>query len=419
MLAVPAMLTMQFLADCNRPAFAYGVAAMNSLPPSSLATLLAPNLFGTLNHTYDYWGPMWDTVPEGTYTDRAINYLFAGTLPVLLLFWQGLGRGRLFDAAIRASPPLLGLVALVYALGRYTPVFVWLFDHVPGIKLYRRPADATFLINVALAFCAGYFIHRLSGGQAELACRRAVAPWLASAARRRRRRSCRWSCSAQASSSRSASATLTRPRSRPPSSSASRHSAFSLLLPQTSPTSRARRRVAARRGDGRRTRLAQRGLGAELRARQPLRRLRTLSNPRFRRPDRARSASSTSAMPAASGPASRSSASAAPGRTPRWSSGIEDTVGYNALRIAEYEKAVGPGENAVELSCASSPARSAATSATSPRCSASNTSCSTAPPRSCPGISRACAMPADLRLGHDVHLPPGAGGAPRLCRDRV
>jgi hypothetical protein len=30
--------------------------------------------------------------------------------------------------------------------------------------------------------------------------------------------------------------------------------------------------------------------------------------------------------------------------------GLEDTVGYNALRIAEYEKAVGSGENAVELS---------------------------------------------------------------------
>ncbi len=29
--------------------------------------------------------------------------------------------------------------------------------------------------------------------------------------------------------------------------------------------------------------------------------------------------------------------------------GIEDTVGYNALRISEYERAVGSGENAVEL----------------------------------------------------------------------
>ena len=75
----------------NRPAFAYGVAAMNSLPPSSLATLIAPNVFGTLNLTYDYWGPMWDTMPEGTYTDRAVNYLFAGTLPLVAAAVAGPG----------------------------------------------------------------------------------------------------------------------------------------------------------------------------------------------------------------------------------------------------------------------------------------------------------------------------------------
>ena len=29
--------------------------------------------------------------------------------------------------------------------------------------------------------------------------------------------------------------------------------------------------------------------------------------------------------------------------------GIQNTLGYNPLRIAAYEKAVGPGENAVDL----------------------------------------------------------------------
>ncbi len=33
LLAVPAMLTMQFLATSTRPSFGYGVAAMGSLPP--------------------------------------------------------------------------------------------------------------------------------------------------------------------------------------------------------------------------------------------------------------------------------------------------------------------------------------------------------------------------------------------------
>lgn len=159
LLAVPALLTLQFLMDSNRPAIAYGVAAMNAMPPSSLATLLAPNIFGTLNLTYDYWGPMWDTVPEGTYTDRAINYLFAGTLPMVLILWQGIGRRGLAAREIRFFVVLLA-VALVYAFGRYTPIFVRLFDHVPGISLYRRPADATFYVNIALAILAGYSLHR-------------------------------------------------------------------------------------------------------------------------------------------------------------------------------------------------------------------------------------------------------------------
>ena len=53
-----------------------------------------------------------------------------------------------------ASSPLL------YALGRYTPGFEVIFDHLPGVDLYRRPADATFLINIVLAFAAGYLVHR-------------------------------------------------------------------------------------------------------------------------------------------------------------------------------------------------------------------------------------------------------------------
>ena len=69
----------------------------------------------------------------------------------LLILWHGIVGGRLFAREFRFFL-LLGLAALLYALGRYTPVFEFVFDHVPGIDLYRRPADATFLINVALAF---------------------------------------------------------------------------------------------------------------------------------------------------------------------------------------------------------------------------------------------------------------------------
>ena len=95
---------------------------MGSLPPESLATILFGNVFGSLRWTYDYWGPDWHSLSEGTWTDRATNYLFAGTVPALLILWHGIAGGRLFAREFRFFL-VFGLVALLYALGRYTPVF--------------------------------------------------------------------------------------------------------------------------------------------------------------------------------------------------------------------------------------------------------------------------------------------------------
>ena len=158
-LSVPVLLTMQFLADSNRPGFPFGVAAVGSLAPVNLITLFVPNFFGSLDQLYDYWGPDYDTMPRADWTDRAVDYLFIGTLPFLLIAWHGVGAGRLFARRARFFLILL-LLALAYALGRYTPFFALAFDIIPGVSLYRRPADATFLINIALAFASGYLLHR-------------------------------------------------------------------------------------------------------------------------------------------------------------------------------------------------------------------------------------------------------------------
>src|ERR1700731_137194 len=121
-LIVPALLTMQFLADSNRPDFPFGVAAAGSLAPVNLITLVAPNFFGSLDHLYDYWGPEYNTMPRADWTDRAVDYLFIGTLPFLLIAWHGFGAGRLFARRAQIFVFLL-LLAAAYALGRYTPFF--------------------------------------------------------------------------------------------------------------------------------------------------------------------------------------------------------------------------------------------------------------------------------------------------------
>ena len=158
LLAIPALLTMQFLADSNRPAISFGVAAAGSLAPSNLATLVAPDLFGSLGWDYRYWGPGYETMTEPDWTDRAVNYLFIGSAPALLLLWRGLAGGALFARPFRAFA-LAALAALLYALGRATPLFNLVFDWLPGVALYRRPADATFALNVALAVLAAFMLN--------------------------------------------------------------------------------------------------------------------------------------------------------------------------------------------------------------------------------------------------------------------
>ena len=181
LMVVPILLTLQFVAGSNRPGIAFGMALEGSLDPINLATLLAPNVFGSLDKIYDYWGPGAATAAGNDWTDRSIDYLFVGTVPVVLLVWHGLAGRRLLERGARYFALLLA-GATLYALGRHTPVFSIAFDWLPGVSLYRRPADATFLMNVALALVAGYLLHRfIEEGLPRLLSARPLS-WLAPAA---------------------------------------------------------------------------------------------------------------------------------------------------------------------------------------------------------------------------------------------
>jgi hypothetical protein len=161
LLAIPALLTIQYLGNSNRPSIGYDTAITGSLHPLNFVTLLAPDFFGSIDRSYDYWGPgSWGmTGALADHTDRSMNYLFVGTLPVVLMLWHGLGGGRLFA---RGGRFFLGALvfAILYALGRFTPFFSFAYDHLPGVQLYRRPADATFLFNVGMAFLSGFLLNR-------------------------------------------------------------------------------------------------------------------------------------------------------------------------------------------------------------------------------------------------------------------
>ena len=66
----------------------------------------------------------------------------------------GVVRGLLWAREIRFFTVAMALT-LLYALGKYTPVFHLIYDFVPGVTLYRRPADATFVFCALLAMRRG------------------------------------------------------------------------------------------------------------------------------------------------------------------------------------------------------------------------------------------------------------------------
>jgi len=158
--AIPIALTALFAADSNRPAIDYVGAGRGSLHPALLLTLLAPNLFAAAGRMEDYWGPPSFAWPDtGLFVAQNMGVLYIGALPLLLLAFAAL-RGELWQREVRFFSGAAGL-ALLYALGWYTPVFKIIYELVPGVQLFRRPADATFLAGGLGAILAGYAAHRL------------------------------------------------------------------------------------------------------------------------------------------------------------------------------------------------------------------------------------------------------------------
>ncbi len=153
-LAVPLLLTLQFAAFSNRPMVAFQTAAYGSLDPFNLVGLFAADVFGGLRRTDLYFGPGTAHWPHFDWTDRSVNFLHVGMVATLLVGGIGIAGGAAIRPGLRFFAGL-GLASLVYALGAHTPVFRLVFDLVPGIALYRRPADATFILVFGIAMIAG------------------------------------------------------------------------------------------------------------------------------------------------------------------------------------------------------------------------------------------------------------------------
>jgi hypothetical protein len=161
-IAIPLAFTLELAANSNRPEIDLDGAHKASLPPSSFLTLMSANLFGTDGPLADFWGP--PVGEKDLFLARNMTNVYAGELTLAALI-AGVGRRFFADREIRFFAGAAVFLAL-YALGRYTPAFA-LFYRIPGVDLWRRPADATFLFGFALAILSGYGFTLVAGGKAK------------------------------------------------------------------------------------------------------------------------------------------------------------------------------------------------------------------------------------------------------------
>ncbi|MCL1920261.1 MAG: hypothetical protein FWG50_04155 [Kiritimatiellaeota bacterium] len=143
-----------------------------SLPPSDCAELVIPGYFGnaSFHPPYPFWGKL-GSVPEEQERKPWPNYrqhtVYLGLVTVMmaavgLLAWRrkpALAEG---EADTRDVPfwCVVGLGALVLAMGRYTPCYR-LFYSLPYMDYLRAPVKFLHFTEVAVAMLAGFGLHAL------------------------------------------------------------------------------------------------------------------------------------------------------------------------------------------------------------------------------------------------------------------
>ncbi len=163
--AIQLVPTAEYLAQSQRAAeIDFEYAMTYSFWPWRFLTLLAPDLFGS-PVSGDYWG----------YANYWEDALYIGLLPLLLALSALVGwlvrrpayrRGREIAAeeAVIQSPRLeaipfllvLLVVSFILALGNNTPLFPWLYRHVPTFDMFQAPTRFSIWASFALALLAGF-----------------------------------------------------------------------------------------------------------------------------------------------------------------------------------------------------------------------------------------------------------------------
>jgi hypothetical protein len=161
-------MTSLLAARSNRPEIGFASAAAGSIHPVHLLQLAFADLYGAIDPNVEYWAPqspIWDAAwgSPGLFLSQNMGLLYAGALTFAVLLSFGLIRRVAFAREVRFFTITAALL-MFYAVGDYTPVFHVLYDVMPAVDRFRRPADASFLFVALMALIAGYLVHRWLAG---------------------------------------------------------------------------------------------------------------------------------------------------------------------------------------------------------------------------------------------------------------
>jgi hypothetical protein len=163
-LAVPVLFSALLAGASNRPEIGFVYAGRGSLHPADLLMLVFADVYGASDPHLDYWGPPGFAWHErfgmtDLFVAQNAGQVYCGALAIVAVLGFGIIRGLIWARDIRFLTTAMALT-LLYSLGKYTPAFWLMYELLPGVALFRRPADATFIFCALLAMIAGYLVHR-------------------------------------------------------------------------------------------------------------------------------------------------------------------------------------------------------------------------------------------------------------------
>ncbi len=148
--AVQLLPTFEYLQESQRAtAYDFSQAMVYSFSPLRLTGYLVPELFGNPG-----WGDFWG---YASYWEDAVYIGLAPFgLALTTLGWIFQKRGQ--RQPIKATATFFwvtSLIGILFALGSNTPVFPWLFKHVPTFDMFQAPARWMLWPTIAMAALAG------------------------------------------------------------------------------------------------------------------------------------------------------------------------------------------------------------------------------------------------------------------------